>query len=167
MVSCRNYYLYQTTPADCSTERSVHQLWEEWLVTAWDGRNNGILLEIAATLPRLVIYVSSHVNVFLGALSTKSRVPSTSIICKRRNMSPAISPKLCDFTHPSSVTALSLLWGRRGFLLEPIPAVCGRGQSTPWTRALSDGGGRHARCQPHIRSNLGFSILLKATLTCR
>ena len=30
----------------------------------------------------------------------------------------------------------------------------------------TDGGGCHARCQLHIRSNLGFSFLLKATLTC-
>ena len=56
-----------------------------------------------------------------------------------------------------------------GFLPELIPTVPGRGQGTSLAhrRALIDGRGRHARCQPHIRSNLGFSILLKDTSTCR
>ena len=30
-------------------------------------------------------------------------------------------------------------------------------------RALTGGGGRHARCQLHIRSSLGFSVLLSNT----
>ena len=34
------------------------------------------------------------------------------------------------------------------------------------THSYTDGRGCHARCQPHIRSNLGFIILLKTTLTC-
>ena len=51
----------------------------------------------------------------------------------------------------------SCLRARAGYSLDKSPA---RG------RALSDGRGLHARCQPHIRSNLGFSILLKDTLTC-
>ena len=41
------------------------------------------------------------------------------------------------------------------FLLEPIPAA--------HRRALTDGRGRHARCQLHLRSSLGFSSLLKDT----
>ena len=73
--------------------------------------------------------------------------------------------------HPSIVTALSLLWGRgvfaganpsclwarAGYTLDKTPAH---------HRALTDGRGHHARCQLHIRSNLGFSILLKDTSTC-
>ena len=34
------------------------------------------------------------------------------------------------------------------------------------THSYTDGRYRHARCQLHIRSNLGFSILLKDTSTC-
>ena len=69
----------------------------------------------------------------------------------------AFSPLAC---HPSSLTALSLLWGRWVFCWS-------QGQGTPaHHRALTDGRGCHARCQPHIRSNLGFSILLKDTSTC-
>ena len=35
-----------------------------------------------------------------------------------------------------------------------------------YPHSYTDGGGCHASCQLHIRSNLGFSILLKDTLTC-
>ena len=38
--------------------------------------------------------------------------------------------------------------------------------SPAYHRALTDGRGPHVRCQPHVRSNLGFSNLLKDTLTC-
>ena len=71
-----------------------------------------------------------------------------------------------------SVTTLSLfLWGHR--------VVAGANPSWLWTRAgysldkspahhriLTDGRAHHARSQLHIRSNLGFSILLKDTSTC-
>ena len=36
-----------------------------------------------------------------------------------------------------------------------------------FTHSCTDGGGCHARCQLLIRTNLGFSVLLKDTLTCR
>ena len=79
---------------------------------------------------------------------------------------------ICN-VHPSSVCSRFIPFiGSRGFLLEPIPADSGRGQGTPWkSRQLiagpfTDGRGHHASCQLHIRSNLGFSILLKDTSTC-
>ena len=49
----------------------------------------------------------------------------------------------------------SCLWARAGYTLDKL---------SPHRRALTDGRGRHARCQPHI--NLGFSILHKDTSTC-
>ena len=71
------------------------------------------------------------------------------------------------YFHPSIVCNCFIpFMGSQGFLLEPIPAVSGRGQGTPWTSCqlitgpVTDGRGCHARCQPHIRSNLGFSIFL-------
>ena len=51
----------------------------------------------------------------------------------------------------------SCLWASAGYTLPPLPA---------YHRALTDGRGCHTRCQLHIRSNLGFSILLKDTSTC-
>ena len=63
--------------------------------------------------------------------------------------------------------------GSLGFVLEPIPAVSGWGQGASWTSRqlivgpFTDGRGCHgARCRLHIRSKLGFSILLKDTTTC-
>ena len=72
----------------------------------------------------------------------------------------------------SSVTALSLFQGVTGVFAGANPsclwarAGCSLDKSPAHRRALTDGRGRHARCQLHIRSNLGFSILLKDTSTC-
>ena len=45
-------------------------------------------------------------------------------------------------------------------------AGCSLDKSPAHRKALTDGRGFHAKCQLLIRSNLGFSILLKDTLTC-
>ena len=74
--------------------------------------------------------------------------------------------------HPLSVTTSSLLWGHGGFYWSQsqpclwVRAGYSLDMSPAHRRALTDGRGRHARCEPHIRSNLGFSILHKDTSTC-
>ena len=50
--------------------------------------------------------------------------------------------------------------------LSLLRAGCSLDKSPAHRRALIVGGGHHARCQLHTRSNLGFSILLKDASTC-
>ena len=89
----------------------------------------------------------------------------TSLVLKSR--SPSIHPSI----HPLSVTALSLLWGRRVFAGANPSCLWAKAgytldESSAHCRALTDSRGRHARCQLHIRSSSGFSILLKDNSTC-
>ena len=74
--------------------------------------------------------------------------------------------------HPSTPTASSLLWGRGGFCWGQSQLCLGESRVLPAQVAsssqwpLTDVRGHHARCQPHIKSNLGSSIFIKDTSTC-
>ena len=80
---------------------------------------------------------------------------------------PAPQTAILNIIHPLSVTASTLLWGHRFFFAGANPSCLwaragyNLDKSPAHHRALTDGRGCHARCQLYIRSNLGFSILLK------
>ena len=82
---------------------------------------------------------------------SKEEVESKSSQCKAVFLDTDNKP-VHPSIHPLSVTALSLLWGH-GVLF------CFFAGAKPSWRG-------HARCQLYIRSNLGFSIVLKDTSTC-